>query len=142
MPREMSNAEKIRDWVAEFFGDVGEFRTADVASNIEGVEVKATGNISAALTTWVEEQKIVRGLRMRRLSDKGRTAVWVCEKIGRREATGASVEKPVPLESLPHVTMVSNEETFVAKIINRQGNNGSMLIEHEGKLFKVVPFKY
>lgn len=133
MPRELSNAEKIRDWVAENFHDVGEFHSVDVAASIEGVEIKATGNISSALLTWVEEQKIVRGFRLRRLSDKGKTAVWICEKIGRREATGASIEKPVAISH-------NEDKSFIGEIIDQNGN--SLLVKHEGKLFKVVPFKY
>lgn len=134
MAKKVSNAEEIRNWVADNFNDVGEFRTSDVASNIEGVEIRASGNISASLQTWASEKLIVRGLRLRRMSDKGKAAIWICEKIGKYEATKKEmVESEV-------ITVAAKSESFNAEIIHHDGT--SRLVKHDGKLYKVTPFKY
>lgn len=132
-----NNSEQIRKWVAENFNDVGEFRTNDVMSNITGIEVRATGNVSAALQTWADDNRIISGYRLRRTSEKGKAAIWITEKVGTRTAIAASIEKPAAIA-------FNDTKPFVGEIIDTRGgpNGPSMLVVSGGKVYKVELLKY
>ena len=135
-----SNADAIRNWVADNFNDVGEFSTNDVAENIEGVEVKAAGNISASLQTWADRKKIVHGFRLRRKSPAHHTAVWEifpAKASPERDYKNNQTKKTMVGAE---IASTSPSESFVAEIIHHDGP--SRLVKHDGKLYKVTPFKY
>lgn len=136
-PKTLNNADAIRKWVAENFNLVGEFQTNDVAQNIEGVEVRALGNISAALQTWVDRKKIVNGLRLRRLSPPRHTAVW--ETFLAKPVSEASVEKAPKVEN----SVNASADVFIAEVVQKSPG-GKMLVRSSGNggLFKVEPFKF
>lgn len=133
----MTNSDEIRKWVADNFHDIGEFRTGDVVSNIEGVEVKATGNVSAALNSWAVDNRVIQGLRLRRLSPPGKTAIWICEKARKGSSEVQSGTKAMIGND---IVTVPKTDSFVAQIIDQTGS--SFLVKRDGKLYKVTPFKY
>jgi hypothetical protein len=132
-----TNSDEIRKWVADNFHDIGEFRTGDVMSNIEGVDVRATSNVSSALNGWVTDNRVIQGFRLRRLSPPGKTAVWICEKAHKSSTEAQSGTKAMAGND---IVTVSKSDDFTAQIVDQNGS--SFLVKREGKLYKVTPFKY
>jgi hypothetical protein len=133
----MTNSDEIRQWVAENFHDVGEFRTPDVKDNISGVEVKATGNISSALTTWAENNMIVKGYRLKKMpSSSGKTSIW---KLFSSNTTGEDSRKSTAdggRKSRPQ------SDKFVGKVLKTRDDGSFLVTGSDNEVYVVAPLNW
>jgi hypothetical protein len=74
---------------------------------------------------------------LRRVSAPGKSAVWICEKVRNGSSEVQSGTKAMIGND---IVTVPKTDSFVAQILDQTGT--SFLVKHEGKLYKVTPFKY